>query len=46
MTVLLSNRLSVRLSVRMEQRGYHWTGFNEILYLGIFEIGSGNFKIY
>ena len=28
--------MSVRLSVRMEQLGYHWTDFHEILYLRIF----------
>ena len=28
--------LSVRLSVLMRHFGYHWTGFNEIRYLGIF----------
>jgi hypothetical protein len=26
----------VRLSVRMEQLGFHWTDFHEILYLGFF----------
>ena len=44
MTVLLSNRLSVRLSatlcdrlsVRTEQLDYQWKDFNEILYLRIF----------
>ena len=32
----LSVCLSVRLSVCMEQLGYHWTDFHEILYLSIF----------
>jgi len=36
MTVLLSNRLSVRLFVRMEQLGSNWTGFNEIFVFGNF----------
>ena len=26
----------VRLSVRMEQLGFHWTYYNEIWHLGIF----------
>jgi len=28
--------MSVRLFVRMEQLGYHWPYFREILYLSIF----------
>jgi len=35
--LLASSRLSVDLSVRMEQLGYNWTDFHEILYLSIFE---------
>jgi hypothetical protein len=33
---VISVRLSVRPSVRMEQLGFHWTDFHEILYLRIF----------
>jgi hypothetical protein len=32
----LSFVISVRLFVRIEQLGYHWTYFHEILYLNIF----------
>jgi hypothetical protein len=32
----LSFAISVRLSVRIEQLGFHWTNFQEILYLSIF----------
>ena len=28
--------MSVHLSVRMEQRGSHWTDFHEVYYLSIF----------
>jgi len=28
--------ISVVMSVRMEQLGYHWTYFHEVLYLSIF----------
>jgi hypothetical protein len=30
-----------RLSVRMEQLGWHWTDFHEILYLSIFRKSVG-----
>jgi hypothetical protein len=36
MSVCLAVRPSVRPSVRMEQFGFHWTGFHEILYFSIF----------
>jgi hypothetical protein len=29
--------MSVRLSVRIEQLDSHWTGFDEIWYLGVFQ---------
>jgi hypothetical protein len=53
MPVILSNRLSVRLSVplcarlfvRMEQLGSHWTDFNEILYLRIFRKSTRKIEI-
>jgi hypothetical protein len=44
--LLLHVRPSVRLSVRMEQLCSHWTDFNEILYLIIFEKLSTNFKFH
>ena len=33
--LLISSCLSVRLPVRMEQLGPHWTDFHEILYVSI-----------
>jgi hypothetical protein len=33
----ISYVMSVRPSIRMEQLGYHWTDFHEILYLTIFK---------
>jgi hypothetical protein len=41
----ISVHLSVRLSVSMKQLGYHWTYFNEILYLRIFRISIEKFHI-
>jgi len=34
--LLASSRLSVRPYVHVEQLGFHWTDFYEILYLSIF----------
>jgi len=35
----------VRLSVRMEQLGFHWTDFNKILYLHIFRKSLEIFQV-
>jgi hypothetical protein len=40
----MSVRLSVYPSVRMEHLGFHWTDFDETLYLSFFENLSTNFK--
>ena len=36
MSFVMSVRPSICLSVRMEQLGYHWADFHEILHLNIF----------
>ena len=43
--VKLSVHLSVRPSVRMEQLGYHWTDFHEILYLSAFRKFTEKFQV-
>jgi len=45
MPVRLSTPLCVRLSVRMEQLGSHWTDFDEIWDLRIFENVSGKIQL-
>jgi hypothetical protein len=37
--------LSIRLCVRMEHLGFHWTDFNEIVYLSIFRKRVEKIKI-
>jgi len=38
-------KMVVRLSVRMEQLGFHWTDFNKILYLHIFRKSLEIFQV-
>jgi len=44
--LLLSSCLSVRLSIRIQQLGSHWTGCQEICFVRIFQNSSGVVKFH